>query len=237
MTPSPAEDFQTLYAVNVGGGLPYGTSPAGPCLESAPATRRRVMTSSIAGVTGIGSSVPTRLEGRADHHYLRSRAPWPAISGSMRSSRGVHRYALVRQGTRRGRRRPDPRQLLSIHAADAPRRPMHRRRHGFSGLPRLRHFTCEYPCSSTPARTSSTPPFSPVGAVRGLLFTRLCPMTPMVGPKEWLLASQTPQFLSPSATGRQEGAARLSDDLGANHFLARSLGSSCPDKVCREQGS
>ena len=52
-----AEDFQNLYAVNVIGAFQM-VRAARALLEAAPAAGAVVNTSSIAGVTGIGSSVP-----------------------------------------------------------------------------------------------------------------------------------------------------------------------------------
>ena len=93
-----AQDFLDLYAVNVVGAFQM-VRACRALLEAAPQPGAVVNTASIAGVTGIGSSVPyAASKGALTTMTLSLARALGAEDPRQRRLPGLHRHALVRQG-------------------------------------------------------------------------------------------------------------------------------------------
>ena len=153
-----AENFARIYAVNVIGAFQM-VRACRALLEAAPAPGAVVNTSSIAGVTGIGSSVPyaaskgalvtmTLSLARALAPKIRVNAICPGYIDTPWFGRGLPPEAVdgLRQGAAPVRRRcssPPSRRTSPARRSSSPRPP--------------RGTSPARPCWWTPARTSAAP--------------------------------------------------------------------------------
>ena len=155
-----ADDFTRIYGVNVVGPFQMVRAARALLRKAGPRAGAVVNTASIAGVTGIGSSVPyAASKRRARHHDLVVVAGAGAEDPGERHLSRLHRHPLVRPRHAGGGGRPAAARTREI----SPRRcrPLPSRRTSparRSSSPRQPPTTSPArPCWWTPARTSAAP--------------------------------------------------------------------------------